>query len=114
MRGTVRIGERDVDMVANGATPFIYKRIFRRDFLTTTQTDDMNVYTELAFVMSQQAVKPMSELLNNLTVDDFYAWVEGFGPWTLSTRQRRFSLSIKGRQTPHPRQKKRNKNRQTV
>lgn len=78
MKGTVRIGERDVEMVANGATPFIYKRVFRRDFLATTQTEDMNVYAELAFVMSQQAEKPMSELLKNLTVDDFYAWVEGF------------------------------------
>ena len=69
MRGTVQIGDKAIDMVANGATPFIYKRVFRRDFLATTQTEDMNVYSELAFVMAMQAEKPMSELLNNLTAD---------------------------------------------
>ena len=34
MRGTVRIGQHDVDMLANGASPFIYKRIFKKDFFT--------------------------------------------------------------------------------
>lgn len=106
MRGTVRIGERDVDMVANGATPFIYKRIFRRDFLTTTQTDDMNVYTELAFVMSQQAVKPMSELLNNLTVDDFYAWVEGFEAMDIINKAAEIFAIYQGQANPSSTSKK--------
>ena len=39
MRGTVKIGERDVDMLANGASPFIYKKIFHKDFLTTVGTN---------------------------------------------------------------------------
>lgn len=85
MRGTIRIGTKDVDMVANGATPFIYKRVFRRDFLATTQTEDMDVYTELAFIMAQQAEKPMSGLLNNLTKDDFYEWVVQFDAMDIVT-----------------------------
>ena len=40
MRGIVKIGERDVDMLANGASPFIYKKIFHKDFLTTVGTND--------------------------------------------------------------------------
>lgn len=106
MRGTVRIGERDVDMVANGATPFIYKRIFRRDFLTTTQTDDMNVYTELAFVMSQQAVKPMSELLNNLTVDNFFEWVEGFEAMDIVNKAAEIFAIYQGQANPSSTSKK--------
>ena len=78
MRGTVRIGDRDIDLVANGATPFIFKRVFRKDFLAETQKEDMDVYAELAFVMSQQADKPMTELLNSLKIEDFYEWIEGF------------------------------------
>lgn len=78
MRGTIKIGDRDVEMVANGATPFIFKRVFRKDFLAETQKEDMDVYAELAFVMSQQAEKPMTELLNSLKIEDFYEWIEGF------------------------------------
>ena len=77
MRGTIRIGTKDVDMVANGATPFIYKRVFRRDFLATTQTEDMDVYTELAFIMAQQA---------DPTITDELSWLdrfEDFDPWAV-------------------------------
>ncbi len=86
MRGAVRIGDRDVDFVANGATPFIYKRVFRKDFLTETQKEDMDVYTELAFIMSQQAEKPMTELLNSLKIEDFYEWIEGFEAMDIVTK----------------------------
>ena len=78
MRETIKIGDRDIEMVANGATPFIFKRVFRKDFLAETQKEDMDVYAELAFIMSQQAEKPMTELLNSLKIEDFYAWIEGF------------------------------------
>ena len=39
MRGTVKIGQRDVDMLANAASPFIYKKIFHKDFLMTVGTN---------------------------------------------------------------------------
>ena len=29
MRETIKIGNADVDMLSNGASPFIYKRIFK-------------------------------------------------------------------------------------
>lgn len=82
MRGTIAFGDRKVDMVANGATPFIYKKVFRRDFLASTQKKDdeinFDIYTELAFVMAMQAEKPMAELVNGLTYDDFLEWVTSF------------------------------------
>lgn len=79
MRGVINIGGKDIEMVANGATPFLYKRVFRRDFLATTQTDDMDVYTELGFIMAKQAEgAPTTDLLNSLKIEDFYEWISGF------------------------------------
>ncbi len=90
MRGTVKIGERDVDMLANAASPFIYKKIFHKDFLMTVGTNyvdadgkqktdvDTNAITEMAFVMHMQTVKTFKEILDTVTVDDFGAWVSEF------------------------------------
>ena len=92
MRGTVRIGERDVDMLANAASPFIYKKIFHKDFLMTVGTNyvdadgkqktdvDTNAITEMAFVMYMQTVKTFKEILNTVTVEDFVAWIFEFEP----------------------------------
>ena len=33
MKGVVKIGWKDVGMVANAASPYIYKAIFKDDFL---------------------------------------------------------------------------------
>ena len=78
MRGTVKIGDRDVVMVTNGATPFLYKKVFRKDFLATTQKEDLDVYTELGYIMAMQAERPLAELVNGLSIEDFYKWVEEF------------------------------------
>lgn len=78
MRGTITIGDKSVDMVANGATPFLYKKVFRRDFLASTQSDNMDVFGELGYIMAMQASRPLSELVNDLTYDDFLAWVSEF------------------------------------
>jgi hypothetical protein len=90
MRGTVKIGQRDVDMLANAASPFIYKKIFHKDFLMTVgtnyvdangkqQTDvDTSAITEMAYVMHMQTVKTFKEILDTATVDDFGAWVSEF------------------------------------
>lgn len=92
MRGTVKIGETDVDMLANAASPFIYKKIFHKDFLTTVGTNyidadgkqktdvDTNAITEMAFVMHMQTVKTFKEILDTVTVDDFAAWISEFEP----------------------------------
>ena len=80
MRGTIDFGGKPVELVANGATPVLYKRVFRRDFLSSAnKADDMDVYVELAFIMAKQAEKPMAELINSLKYEDYLEWVEGFG-----------------------------------
>ena len=80
MRGTIDFGGKPVELVANGATPVLYKRVFRRDFLNSAnKADDMDIYVELAFVMAKQAEKPLPELINSLKYEDYLKWVEGFG-----------------------------------
>ena len=80
MRGTINFGERPVELVANGATPVLYKRVFRRDFLSSAnKQDDMDVYVELAFIMAMQAEKPLTELINALKYEDYLEWIESFG-----------------------------------
>lgn len=80
MRGTINFGERPVELVANGATPVLYKRVFRRDFLNSAnKADDMDIYVELAFIMAKQAEKPLSELINSLKYEDYLEWIENFG-----------------------------------
>lgn len=83
MRGQVTIGDKTVDMLANGATPFIYKRIFKRDFLTIAsdaKNIDTNALAELGFVMYMQTVKPFKQILDETTIDEFYTWVSDFEP----------------------------------
>jgi hypothetical protein len=79
MRGTIEFGGKPVELVANGATPVLYKRVFRRDFLNSAnKADDMDIYVELAFVMAKQAEKPLSELINGLKYEDYLEWVQNF------------------------------------
>ena len=79
MRGTIEFGGKPVELVANGATPVLYKRVFRRDFLNSAnKADDMDIYVELAFIMAKQAEKPLSELINSLKYEDYLEWVQNF------------------------------------
>lgn len=79
MRGTIDFGGKPTELVANGATPVLYKRVFRRDFLNSAnKADDMDIYVELAFIMAKQAEKPMSELINGLKYEDYLEWVQDF------------------------------------
>ncbi len=87
MRGTIIFGDKPVELVANGATPVLYKRVFRRDFLSSAnKADNMDIYVELAFIMAKQAEKPMSELMNGLKYEDYLEWVENFEAMDIITK----------------------------
>lgn len=90
MRGTVKIGERDVDMLCNAATTFIYKRVFGNDFLMTVGTNyvgadgkqktdiNTNAIKELGYVMHMQTQKTFKELLDTSTEEDCVMWLSEF------------------------------------
>lgn len=84
MRGTITIGDKQIEMVANGRTPHLYYRVFRRDFLSEMQKLDkeqeqnLEIFSEIAFIMAMQAQKSGAELINSLKYDDFEEWLEQF------------------------------------
>lgn len=81
MKGTITIGSQGVEMVANAASPHLYKTIFREDFLRETQNPDPDptIFQKMGFVMALQASgKPTREILTGTTEDDFYEWLEQF------------------------------------
>ena len=87
MRGTITFGDKPIELVANGATPVLYKRVFRHDFLNSAnKQDDMDVYAELAFIMAKQAEKPLTELINALKYEDYLEWIENFGAMDLAEK----------------------------
>lgn len=63
MQKTVKIDGKEIPMVANGATPRIYRRMFGSDLLTTLHNAvsnegevlDVEVFENLAFCMAKQA-----------------------------------------------------------
>lgn len=90
MKGIVRIGSIDVGMLANGASPIIYKHIFHKDFireLSTIQSeghevDGIGMFTEMGFVMAMQHERPLEEL-RKLNEDNYIEWLEQFDPQDL-------------------------------
>ena len=77
----VRIGEKDVEMLANAASPYRYKRIFREDFIKAAfenngkPAESLDLFTKMGYVMAMQAAKADLDKLNE---DTFLEWLEGF------------------------------------
>ena len=80
MRETIKIGSADVDMLSNGASPFIYKRIFKKDAFSEISgaADNIDLAGEVGFVMHLQTVKTFKEILDTVKIEDFYEWTAGF------------------------------------
>lgn len=81
MKKIVKIGNKEVEVVANAASPYLYKGLFREDFLLKIQdkTPDPSLFEKMGFIMAMQATLDR-EKLHNLSIDDFYDWLEGFAP----------------------------------
>lgn len=79
MYKTITIGEKEVGMLANAASPFLYKQIFKEDFLLEIQkkNPDVGAIVKIGFVMAMQAEKKTAELMK-LTEEDFLRWLEQF------------------------------------
>ena len=82
MQGTVKIGDKDVEMLANAATPFWFNQIFHEDFFTSTQnmTEDntgvtVGVFSKIAFVMAKQAIGKDMKKVNE---GQFMDWLSSF------------------------------------
>ena len=99
MKNEIKIGDKDVVLVANALTPFAYTEIFKKDFLRvlmsfkSLQGKDPNEYTdddlgfvvarssafaEIAFVMAKQGEGKTAAQLINYTRADFLEWLASF------------------------------------
>ena len=82
MLGTVKIGNQEIEMLANGATPFWFNQIFHEDFFTnaTKGLDSgatANVFSRVGFVMMKQAEGADMKKVNE---GQFMAWLAEFNP----------------------------------
>ena len=87
----IKIGEKEIEMRADGATPYLYKQAFGKDlikiFLNANEGMDLaeanEATAELGFVMAQQAKSP-DPLKVNLSRGEFMNWLTQFEPLDLS------------------------------
>lgn len=85
MEGIVKIGSIDVGMLANAASPIIYKQIFHKDFLRQmtqlegNETDGIELFSEMGFVMAMQHGHPWEEV-RKMTETDYIGWLVQFDP----------------------------------
>lgn len=83
MFAKLTIGEKEVELSANAATPFRFKQVFKKDIFSVfgneqkAEQEGFETIAELAYVMARQAEKADMGKLNE---DDFVAWLEGFEP----------------------------------
>lgn len=90
MTETVKIGELEIAMRADGATPFLFKQAFDKDLIkiiaNASEEKDFSeagsIASELGFVMAQQAASP-DPLHVDLSHGAFMKWLTQFGPLDL-------------------------------
>ena len=84
MYAQIRIGDKDVGMLANAASSYIYKQVFHEDLLKKFQemgTDlDAQIGEKMAFIFAKQAEVQSPAELMKLTLDDFLEWLSEFDP----------------------------------
>ena len=82
------IGEKDVELSANAATPFRFRQIFKKDIFSVfgneekAETEGFETVAQLAFIMAKQAEKAD---MGKLTEAEFIEWLESFEPMDFAT-----------------------------
>lgn len=90
MKETIKIGNHDIELRADGATPFLFKQAFNKDlikiFADASNEQDTaaagSIASELGFVMAQQAKSP-DPLHVDLSQGAFMTWLSQFEPLDL-------------------------------
>jgi len=82
MRKTVKIGSENTELVANAASPYLYRMIFKEDFLQRLQDKepDLEIVQKMTFVMAKQAEITNMTKLAELSTDDYLEWLLQFEP----------------------------------
>lgn len=91
MRKTIMLGSNEVEMVANAASPLLFREVFKKDFLTAYHEmnkeetgEALELMQMMAFIMKCQAGMPR-EKLHSITRDMYDTWVEDeLGPMDIA------------------------------
>lgn len=79
MRDVYRKNDREIEMAANAASPFIYSKIFHEDF--EKDAESIMAWRKMTYVMVKQAEVGEAELLKGkLTEADCIMWLTEFDP----------------------------------
>lgn len=86
MFGVVNIGGKDVEMLANAATPYRFNQVFKDDFLqratSGNEAAQVDLFIKVGFIMAKQAEKKTD--ISKLNVESFYKWLEDFEPTAMT------------------------------
>ena len=83
MLKTIKIADREVEMLANGISAYVYWNIFHEDFIVQSQKSDVSphIFEKLGFVFAKQAeLGGDMEKLTKLSEKDFYQWMAEWEP----------------------------------
>lgn len=85
MNATIKIGLQDVEMAANAASPYFYKRVFSEDFLKKTmeKEPDTYIFVKMGFIMAMSAKRGLEDMCR-LKEMDFVEWVAQFSPMDIT------------------------------
>ena len=82
MYRTVKIGDKDINLLANGATPIRYRMVFGRDILSELQKADQDgglmasSISELTYIMAMSADDSVD--MSKINVNTYVKWLEQF------------------------------------
>ena len=87
MYGKIMIGTKETAMLANAASPYLFKQVFHEDFLLVSRrmVDEQDeavkdatasdIFVRMGFIMAMQASKKQADLYK-IGYQDFYTWME--------------------------------------
>ena len=86
MYGPVKAGSHEIEMAADAASIYYYRKVFQEDFLKQTQAgeDNADIFQKMGYIMAMQAkYKDKREELQKLTFNSFISWLADFEPLDL-------------------------------
>lgn len=86
MYGRIKAGEHEIEMLADAASIYHYRKVFQEDFLKLTQAgeDNTDVFQKMGYIMAMQAkYKDNRNELQKLNFDSFISWLSDFEPLDL-------------------------------
>ena len=87
----IKVGEKNIPMLANGATPLRYRMVFGKDIIAEFEHAESDSgratssISELAYIMTKAAeAQNGGEAMSTLNMESYIDWLEQFEPLDLT------------------------------